>query len=527
MVVLELPWAAEKAVQQFGRVHRSNQISAPGFKILVTDLGGERRFVAAVSHRMKQLGAITKGDRRAALRDSDAGNLGRFDFFTKQGIEALDLLYKELSVSSVHCIGLDGNAGLKMMLNGPLDLLSSPGKGPKVDVRDFLNRLLLLPTRMQQAVFAEFVQLFELKSREADARGELDAGVRSIGERRGDWEVVLSERSRELLHRDPQTGAETHAVILDLDYGYKWEQAAAVFAALDGLDPLEGFYQQSFFDIGAKTYVWDAMHFLLVVAARPKAGTAENQGMVYDASVQRYYWAYYPHQGCRASIGGKLITSHLLADMQQRKLQKVKPDKLAEVKRGWQRQYHNALTMCRHKQHNQHCKNKGFCTDGKRAFQRIIISGNLLSIYGNVRDAICPHAFHFGTASAGKLELTKAVTREGGRVVGVEVFSKELDAVRYSLRNRSKCEVSSAGAGEADDDELFDAVMQLASATPVNSAKEVHRLLCEFQPVQPASQQRVKQLLDSLLQEGILVKGRHGLQPAPSWQSSCPGSHEG
>ena len=80
-------------MQQLGRVHRSNQLSAPKFQVLVTDVGGERRFVAAISGRMKQLGAITKGDRRAALGDSDAGDLGSFDLFTKQGQEALQALY--------------------------------------------------------------------------------------------------------------------------------------------------------------------------------------------------------------------------------------------------------------------------------------------------------------------------------------------------------------------------------------------------------------------------------------------------
>jgi hypothetical protein len=224
---------------QFGRSHRSNQASAPVYRILVTDVGGERRFAASAAKRLQSLGALLKGDRRAL---GAGASLKSFDIENKWGGDALKRLYnditgmsnpmtgvaipggdlarfRDLARPALVSVGLaslvSSRYGLKggMMIEVPENDMS---KVPR-----FLNRLLGLPLSMQKTLFGYFTDVFEAIVAQAKSAGKYDEGLVSL--KAESIKVMPNYPSR--IHTCPDSGAETHVVKLELDRGIPFSSA--------------------------------------------------------------------------------------------------------------------------------------------------------------------------------------------------------------------------------------------------------------------------------------------------------------
>lgn len=202
--VLQPGWNAKTATQGFGRTHRSNQVSAPVYKLITTDIEGQRRFVTSIARRLDQLGALTKGQRQTG-----SGIFGEKDNLESPlSRDALRIFYKRLGTGAVP--GVDGKEifrklGLYRDFYDKDDKFR-PSNPKSDDITTFLNRLLALKVDEQNIVFGEFETLRQQMYDEAIANGTLDTGISNV---KADKITVDQE---ETIYTDAKTGAETKYV---------------------------------------------------------------------------------------------------------------------------------------------------------------------------------------------------------------------------------------------------------------------------------------------------------------------------
>ncbi len=275
-ITLELPWSADKTLQQMGRSHRANQASAPEYKLLVSPLGGERRFCAAVVKRLQSLGALTQGDRRAT---GVSKSWACFDVDTRQGTDAILDLYHHSNWMVRELVGLEkANPNRPLVAppklpatecealarvaleSGGADFLRAPkgwddelygggvdalagkihklhaapqwlslvgiavasyegaGSARKAVVPKFLNRILGLEVSRQQKLFDYFARTLERMIRAAKRDGKYAQGIQTV-----DGRSVEFERPAKALHVTTPSPfpIECHTVVADVGMDFE------------------------------------------------------------------------------------------------------------------------------------------------------------------------------------------------------------------------------------------------------------------------------------------------------------------
>jgi len=207
-IAAELKWSADKQIQDFGRTHRTGQVAPPVYLLVFTELGGEKRFSATIARRLGNMGALTKGDRRA----EKAGNLDKYNLESREGRSALSVVLNAI-MKGREIEGMDDpkqalrDMGLVKIVDGD-EVIPD---GDKTNIPRFLNRLLSLEVDRQNALFDVFYSTFLETIEYLKQKGKLDDGMEDLKAM-----SVKTSGSPQVLNSDPLTGAKTVYYKLDL-----------------------------------------------------------------------------------------------------------------------------------------------------------------------------------------------------------------------------------------------------------------------------------------------------------------------
>ena len=194
----QLSWSADQQMQAFGRVHRSNQSSAPIIHLVLLDLAGQKRLVNAVSKRLAALGALTKGERQSLSSDLFRPE----DVTDAYGKAALSRLYREIQTGRLNDEGL-GLSTLERM--GVLDKEKAAVRESYVsNVEHFLNRIMVLHVETQNRIFELFHERYIAAVEAAKRQSAFDFGVEEIRAHN-----LRRIGEPETLSVDPGSGART------------------------------------------------------------------------------------------------------------------------------------------------------------------------------------------------------------------------------------------------------------------------------------------------------------------------------
>ncbi|CAN6276875.1 unnamed protein product [Urochloa humidicola] len=411
-ITLELPWSADRAIQQFGRTHRSNQTSAPQYRLLFTNLGGEKRFASIVAKRLESLGALTQGDRRAGP------SLSAFNYDSNYGKKALTMMYRGImeqdSFPVVPPGCSDDEASIQAFITEAKAALISVGiirdaiicngkDGGKLsgrivdsdmhDVARFLNRLLGLAPNIQNRLFDLFTSILDVVLHNARIEGQLDSGIVDLKAKN-----VEMKGSPKTVHTDSLSGALTVLFTFTMDRGVTWESAKAMLEERqkDGAGSSnDGFYESKREWMGRR-------HFTLA----------------FEGSTEGMY------KIIRPAIGEAL--REMPSTELKSKYRKV--SSIDKVSKGWQEEYDASSKQC---MHGSKCKIGSYCTVGRRLQEVNILGGLILPVWGTIEKALAKQVRQVHK----RIRVVRLVTtNDSQRIVGLLIPNSAVESVLTGLQ---------------------------------------------------------------------------------------------
>ncbi|XP_060641049.2 protein strawberry notch homolog 2 isoform X1 [Anolis sagrei] len=411
-MTLELPWSADRAIQQFGRTHRSNQVSAPEYIFLISELAGERRFASIVAKRLESLGALTHGDRRA----TESRDLSKYNFENKYGSRALDKVLLTIlnQVENKVPVPKSYEKGDAAFFQEMKQCLLSVGICCKemryglvsvekdCSIAKFLNRILGLEVQKQNLLFQYFSDTFDYLIDRDKKDGKYDMGILDLAP--GVDEIYEESKEVFLTPGHPQDGQVVFYKI-SVDRGMKWEEAYEKSLQLTGLH--DGFYLSN--------KVRGNMYTCLLAE--------QNRG--------KNFTLYKPNIGKHSQP--ESLESLL------RKYQKVSPE---DAKEHWESSYTFSLQFCNHAVWNGHCKmvqDGKECLQGARLRHYYMLCGALLRVWSKIASIMAD------ITNTNYLQIVRLKTKEKKKQVGIKIpescvqqVLKELKQMDENVKQKQK-----------------------------------------------------------------------------------------
>uniref|UniRef100_A0A3B4EL40 Protein strawberry notch homolog 2 n=1 Tax=Pygocentrus nattereri TaxID=42514 RepID=A0A3B4EL40_PYGNA len=397
-MTLELPWSADRAIQQFGRTHRSNQVTAPEYIFLISELAGERRFASIVAKRLESLGALTHGDRRA----TESRDLSKYNFENKYGTKALDKITKAILGHIENKVpapkGYPGGEArfFTEMKKGMIDVgifCKEPRFGLNTEkdctITKFLNRILGLEVHQQNSLFQYFTDNFDYLIEKDKKEGKYDMGILDLAP--GNDEIHEEKQEVFLTPGNPQEG-QVILYKISVDRGMPWGEACRKAEMLTREH--EGFYLS---------------HKLR--GSQPCVLLAE-QGR------GRNLVLYKPN------IGRQAHPENL--DNLQLRYRKVRN----EAKDCWENQFVFSFKKCSHANWKGKCKQveQGQeCWLGMRLRQYHMLCGALLRVWKRVADVVSD------ITNSSILQIVRLKTKQNSKQVGIKIPENCVERIRSEL----------------------------------------------------------------------------------------------